>query len=92
MKTYWSTKELDILQKHYPYMSAQHLQSMLPGRSLSSIYKKARYLGLQAYRRKEYYISLFCASTSRSTRQLADMAGCSEGNIRYRMRTILTTL
>ena len=80
---------MDILCKHYPYMAASHIRAMLPGRSLSSIYKKARYLGIEAYRRKETFINYLRQNIGqKSCQQMADEIGCSEANIRYRIRTL----
>ena len=80
---------MNTLQRHYPYMAAEHLQTLLPGRSIAAIYKKARYLGIRAYASKDYFISLLRNNREKqSTRQLANMAGCSEGNIRYRIHTL----
>ena len=84
----WTSEEMNILQKHYPYMAATHLQKMLPQRSLSAIYKKARYLGIRAYASKEFFITFLRNNHESNTHQLAHKAGCSEGNIRYRIRTL----
>ena len=87
--TLWTTEEMDILCKHYPYLGAAHIIAMLPGRSLSSIYKKARYLGIGAYRSKEQFISYLRENIgTKSCQQMADEIGCSEANIRYRIRTL----
>lgn len=87
--TLWTTEEMDILSKHYPYMGASHILTLLPGRSLSSIYKKARYLGIAAYRRKESFIAYLRENIGHKTcHQMADEIGCSEANIRYRIRTL----
>lgn len=85
----WTTEEMNTLQRHYPYMAAEHLQELLPGRSISAIYKKARYLGIRAYASKEYFINLLRDNREKqSVHQLASLAGCSEGNIRYRIQTL----
>lgn len=85
----WTIEEMNTLEQHYPYMAAEHLQELLPGRSLGAIYKKARYLGIRAYASKDYFVSLLRDNREkRSPKQLAGMAGCSEGNIRYRIRTL----
>ena len=88
-RTLWTNEEMEILAKHYPYMGASHLLAMLPGRSLSSIYKKARYLGIEAYRRKAEFINYLRDNVGQKTcQQMADEVGCSEANIRYRIRTL----
>lgn len=88
----WTTEELNLLERHYPYMAAAHLQELLPGRTLSSIYKKARYLGVRAYASKEHFIALLRNNHERTVPQLANMAGCSEGTIRYRMHTLSSVI
>jgi hypothetical protein len=88
----WTLEELNLLEQHYPYMAAIHLQELLPGRSLSSIYKKARYLGVRAYASKEQFITLLRNNHERTVTQLANMAGCSEGTIRYRMHTLSSVI
>ena len=84
---------MNILCKHYPYMGVAHLQKLLPGRSTHSIYKKARYLGITAYRRSEEFITYLRLNVGTKTyQQMADEVGCSEGNIRYRIRTLSATI
>ena len=84
----WTIEELNLLQRHYPYMAVTHLQELLPGRSISSIYKKARYLGVRAYASKDFFITFLRNNKASTTQQLAHKAGCSEGAIRYRRRTL----
>ena len=88
----WTLEEMNTLERHYPYMAAEHLLSLLPGRSLSAIYKKARYLGIRAYASKDFFITFLRENHQHTTQQLAHMAGCSEGNIRYRMRTLSSAI
>ena len=89
----WTKEELDILCKHYPYMGAYHLLSLLPGRTIDSIYKKARYLGIAAYRRKETFITYLHENLGKKTyQQMSAEVGCSEANIRYRVRTLCSLI
>ena len=83
---------MTLLERHYPYMAATHLQELLPGRSLSAIYKKARYLGIRAYASKDFFITFLRSNSENTIQQLAHMAGCSEGTIRYRMHTLSTAI
>lgn len=43
----WDTKEDTILHEHYGAMSSKELQVLLPGRTIESIYSRARALSLQ---------------------------------------------
>lgn len=89
----WTKEEMDILSKHYPYMGAYHLLNLLPGRTLSSIYKKARYLGIGAYRTKETFITYLHENLGKKTySQMSAEVGCSEANIRYRVRTLSSVI
>ena len=89
----WTKEEMDILSKHYPYMGAHHLLNMLPGRSIDSIYKKARYLGIKAYRTKDMFIAYLHENIGKKTyEQMSAEVGCSEANIRYRVRTLSSAI
>jgi hypothetical protein len=92
-KNYWTKDEMDIIQKHYPYMEVKHLQTMLPGRSLRAIYAKANQLGISVRSHTASFMDYLRANLGRKTyTQMADELGCTKSCIAYRTRCLRPVL
>lgn len=46
MRTHWTKEELSALHAHYPAVSAQRLQGLLPDRTVKAIHDQARKMGV----------------------------------------------
>lgn len=47
-RKFWTTRELALIREHYPSGGLTVLESLLPGRSRSSIYQRAREMGAKS--------------------------------------------
>lgn len=58
----WSTEEVNILKKYYPYNKPISLVTLLPNKNLASIYRKANRMGLKtislALSHEDYLVKL----------------------------------
>lgn len=87
--TPWTMQEMDILQKHYPYMSVSALQALLPNRNRRSIYRKANCIGLRAYQRTSDCFEYIRRNLGRLTYdQMASDLGVTKQLIAYRVRRL----
>ena len=92
-KNFWTKAEMDIVERHYPYMEVKHLQKMLPGRSLRAIYAKAQSIGVTAYTRTIEHLEYLHANLGRKNYdEMAADLGCSKSAISYRVRTLRAIL
>lgn len=89
----WTMQEMNILEKHYPYMNVSALQELLPGRSLRCIYRKASEIGVRAYRRTSDNLEYIRLNLGNKTYvQMAEELGVSKQLIAYRVRRLRSLL
>jgi NADH:ubiquinone oxidoreductase subunit E len=86
----WTDEEVEILIAKYPYMSAQHVQQLIPRHTVHAIHRKANLIDLRVYKRKEDYSAYLYAAAGRQTpiTEICRHMQCSRSSAYRRMRLL----